>query len=111
MLRIAGYTLMFVCLRLFASDPPSITLYYSSHCPYSHKVLNHLDKMGKTVPMKDVSKDPEARKELIALGGKKQVPCLIVDKTAIYDSDAIIAWLDEHSNILLPKKERSDILK
>jgi len=89
---------------------PALMLYYSRHCPYSYKVLSYLDKIGKSVPMKDVSKDRSAKEELLEIGGKPQVPCLVIDGRPLYESDAIIDWLSTHQNILLPKKEGYDIL-
>ena len=93
-----------------AQKSPALMLYYSSHCPYSRKVLSYLDSIKKSVPMKDVLTDKEAKKELVEIGGKPIVPCLVIDGKALYDSDAIIEWLSKHQNILLPKKEGYDIL-
>lgn len=104
------FVLVLIASSLAASGSPNLMLYYSKKCYYSRKVLNYLDQIEKTVPMKDVSKDPQAKQELFLRGGQKFVPCLMVDNTPIYDSDAIIEWLKEHQNILLPKKKRSDIL-
>lgn len=44
----------------------------------------------------DISEDDQARQELVKIGGKQQVPCLIIDGKALYESDDIIAWLDEN---------------
>lgn len=103
------------CLLLMRSvnageQTPSLMLYYSPRCPYSQKVLSYLNEIGKSVPMKDVSKSAAAKEELIRLGGKPQVPCLLIDDKPLYEADAIVTWLSEHQNILLPKKEGFDIL-
>lgn len=83
--------------------PTQLMLYYSPTCPYCRKVLGYLDQIGATVPMKDVSADPAARQELIAIGGKKQVPCLVIDGKALYESADIIAWLKKHPEALSEK--------
>ena len=44
-------------------------------------------------PIKDVSASSEIREELLAVGGKTQVPCLVIDGKALYESDDIIQWL------------------
>ena len=48
------------------------------------------------VTYKDIIQDPEAEKTLIAVGGKRQVPCLFIDGKPLYESLDIIKWLEEH---------------
>ncbi len=43
--------------------------------------------------MKDTMKDPAARAELAKIGGKTQVPCLVIDGKPLYESLDIIEWL------------------
>ena len=81
-------------------EHPKIVLYYTDRCPYSQKILEYLNKTHKTVSMKNVGSNPEYKEELLKVGGKLQVPCLIVDGKAIYDSDAIIQWLSKHQDCL-----------
>ena len=40
-----------------------------------------LDKAGITIPLKN-ARDPETEAELISIGGKRQVPCLVIDGVA-----------------------------
>jgi glutaredoxin len=82
------------------SEKKQLTLYMSPSCPYCQKVMRYLDKIGKTVPMKNTQSDAEARKELKNIGGKSQVPCLFIDGKALYESDAIIDWLCKHKDLL-----------
>ena len=37
--------------------------------------------------------EPGVRDELIAIGGKGQVPCLVIDGQPLYESDDIIQYL------------------
>ncbi|MBJ7449467.1 MAG: glutathione S-transferase N-terminal domain-containing protein [Parachlamydiales bacterium] len=71
----------------------SLTLYYFESCPYCQKVLHYLEEHPVPIEKKDIRKDPAARNELIQIGGKPQVPCLIHDGKALYESDDIIVWL------------------
>ncbi len=71
----------------------SLTLYYKPECPYCQKVLNFLETEDISMTLKDMSKDPSLKEELIAIGEKKQVPCLIHDGKPLYESDDIIKWL------------------
>ena len=50
---------------------------------------------GITIPMKNTW-DKSNREELITIGGMSQVPCLVIDGKAMYESDDIIAWLGKN---------------
>jgi glutaredoxin 3 len=79
---------------------PQLLLYYSPSCPYCHRVLNYLKSIHKTVPLRNVITDKSAKKDLIKLGGKPQVPCLIIDGQALYESEDIVNWLSQHQSAL-----------
>jgi len=79
-----------------------LVLYYTTYCPYSVKVLRYLEKIHKTIPMKNLDKDPEGKAELRRFGGKMQVPCLFIDGKPLYESDQIIRWLSQHQEELEP---------
>ena len=73
-----------------------LELYVMSGCPFCTKVKVFLAKNDIEIPMRNISTDPEAERELVAVGGKRQVPCLFIDGKALYESDDIIAWIQEH---------------
>jgi glutaredoxin len=73
-----------------------LLLYYSSSCPYSHKVIRYLEETNQTIPMKEISCDKEAKAEFKARGDSMVVPCLYIDGKPLYESDAIINWLKTH---------------
>lgn len=77
-----------------------LTLYYTPWCPYSQKVLTYLQKIHKTLPMKDIQTDLAAKEFLKKEGGKSQVPCLFINGRALYESDTIIDWLSKHKEAL-----------
>ena len=62
-------------------------------CPYCKRVRDYLNKEGISIPMKDTMENPANRAELIAIGGKPQVPCLVIDGKALYESLDIIDWV------------------
>ena len=70
------------------------TLYYKKTCPYCHKVLSFLDEHNITMDLRDINQ-PGIQNDLVRIGGKKQVPCLVYDGKALYESDDIIAYLNE----------------
>lgn len=67
------------------------TLFIKETCPYCQKVLGYLNQAGIEVPVRDIVADPDAREELVRVGGKQQVPCLFIDGKPLYESDDIIA--------------------
>ncbi len=77
-----------------------LVLYYSPYCPYSNKVLRYLKSIHKQVPMENVADDPQAKAQFKKLGGKMQVPCLVIDREPMYESNDIIYWLSQHQDEL-----------
>lgn len=71
-------------------------LYVMTGCPYCLKVLRHMDEKGVSLPQANITTDPAARDELKRVGGKVQVPCLFIDGKPLYESDDIIAYIDEN---------------
>ncbi|MDE2214533.1 MAG: glutathione S-transferase N-terminal domain-containing protein [Candidatus Omnitrophica bacterium] len=73
-----------------------LTLYHFMACPYCQRVRDFLNKEGIVVPMKDIRENPAWRDELVAIGGKPQVPCLVIDGKALYESLDIIEWVKKN---------------
>ena len=67
-------------------------LYYKKTCPYCRKVLDYMAAAGITMETRDILQ-PGNENDLVCIGGKKQVPCLVHNGQALYESDDIIAWL------------------
>ncbi|OGX27106.1 MAG: glutaredoxin [Omnitrophica WOR_2 bacterium RIFCSPHIGHO2_01_FULL_48_9] len=70
-----------------------LTFYYMDGCPYCQKVLRFMQQNIITLALKNTLSDPKNRQELLKIGGKTQVPCLVIDGKALYESDDIIQWL------------------
>ena len=75
---------------------PDLVLYQFSSCPFCRRVLHYIQQRGLDIPIRDTMRDPGAREELIEIGGSSQVPCLVIDGEALYESMDIIAWLDQN---------------
>ena len=75
---------------------PNLTLYHFAACPYCQKVRDFLNKEGINTPMKDIKENPAFRDELISIGGKPQVPCLVIEAQALYESLDIIEWFKKN---------------
>jgi len=72
-----------------------LTLYYKPTCPYCIKVLHFLEQNDISVPLKNINENSQNRQELLNVGGKTQVPCLVNNDEALYESDDIIQWFKE----------------
>ncbi len=79
---------------------PELTLYYRKMCPFCRKVLQFMEESNVTVPLTEITEKSEYQEELTRLGGKSQVPCLMIDGKALYESDGIIQWFKEEKIII-----------
>lgn len=73
----------------------NLSLYIKETCPFCKKVMVYLNKFNLDIPTVDVNVEENAQK-LIEIGGKKQVPCLVIDGKPLYESDDIIAYIKEN---------------
>ena len=73
-----------------------IFMFHKWPCPYCGKVRDFMKEKGIDIPLKDITASSEIADELISIGGKRQVPCLVIDGKPMYESGDIIAWLDEN---------------
>lgn len=85
-------------------DTNTLTLYQYDYCPFCRKVRRFMEANHIDIPMKDTLLDPEAREELIQLGGKGQVPALRIEDKIIYESDDIIRWMRDHILVRSPEQ-------
>ena len=74
-----------------------LALYYFPSCPFCQYVLASLDSMSLDIELKNINQDFDARNELMAGGGKTQVPCLKIEKDGdtqwMYESRDIVDYL------------------
>jgi glutaredoxin len=74
-------------------QPLDLVLYKFDGCYFCHIVMDYLQSEGLQIALKDTREEPNARKELVRVGGKSQVPCLFVNGRPMYESRDIIAFL------------------
>jgi len=77
-------------------DTSNLELYYRNFCGYSRKVLDYMDEHGIELTTHCLQTEEGAEERLVEIGGKAQVPCLVIDGKALYESDDIITYLAEH---------------
>jgi glutathione S-transferase len=76
-----------------------LALYHFPTCPFCLKTRREMHRLSLDIELRDARNDAARRSELLAGGGKPQVPCLAIPDadggtTWLYESDAIIAWLN-----------------
>lgn len=71
-----------------------LTLYVKTGCPFCHKVLAAGEELGLLFEQKNIA-DYAVATELIARGGKRQVPYLVDSERGVemYESGDIVAYL------------------
>lgn len=74
----------------------NLVLFYKPSCPYCKKVLTAINTADKGIQLKNIQSDKQATHELLRIGGKRQVPCLLIDGKPLYESQAIIEWLSQN---------------
>lgn len=76
-----------------------LELYKFDSCPFCKRVFRVLDTLDVTVAYHDTRQDPAARQRLMALTGRTQVPCLVIDGKPMLESATIVAWLRENAAV------------
>ena len=76
-------------------------LFYFVSCPYCIKVRLALRWMGLELPLRDIRSHPEYKAELIAGGGKRQVPCLRIEH-----EKGVVRWMYESGDIIRYLKQQ-----
>jgi glutaredoxin len=73
-----------------------LTLYVKTGCPYCAVALKKVEDLGLTINEKNIA-DQGVADELVAKGGKRQVPYLVDDEHGVemYESSDIAAYLEK----------------
>lgn len=73
-----------------------LELFKRDTCPYCVRVMDAIERLGAgdSIEMLDIQQDPAQAERLVAVGGKRQVPCLLIDGEPLYESSDIIRWLE-----------------
>lgn len=82
--------------RDHSGQPHALVLYKFDRCPYCQHVMQVIEQLQVPLQFKDIQQEPAYRQELIAIGGKAQVPCLLIDGQPMYESREIAAYLRQH---------------
>jgi len=72
-----------------------ISLYSSSHDPYSHKIRIILEEKGVTYDVIDIESSPKAKEEIAEYNPYGTVPTLVDRDLVLFRSDIIAEYIDE----------------
>lgn len=80
--------------------PADVVLYIKDRCMFSRWALYARTNLHveDALPVKNVSRDPEALAELQRRGGKGQAPALAIGDRVMYESAEIARFLAEHAS-------------
>ena len=75
-----------------------LELFYFESCPFCQIVLNAIQEMQleSKIDKLDIQQDQAACERLIAMNGKRQVPCLVIDGKPMLESGDILAFLKQN---------------
>jgi glutaredoxin len=79
----------------------NLALYQFHACPFCIITRRTMRRLGLNIELRDAQNDPQWEQELIAQGGKRQVPCLRISKEGgkvewLYESSEIRRYLEQH---------------
>ena len=82
------------------SEDSQFELYFKPDCPFSLKVLNFFKDNNivkyPSYNIEDATCGEQNARKLEEVGGKVQVPCLVIDGKAMYESDDKIEYAKEN---------------
>ncbi len=77
----------------------SLSLYQFHACPFCIRTRRAIHRLNVPIALRDAQHDPRHRADLLAGGGKIQVPCLRIEESStdrwLYESKAIIGYLEK----------------
>ncbi|NMK48635.1 glutathione S-transferase N-terminal domain-containing protein [Achromobacter sp. Bel] len=80
-------------------EAAALALYQFHACPFCVKTRRAMHRLNVPVALHDAKRDPQAREQLLAGGGKVKVPCLRIEEAGdtrwMYESSDIIAYLEQ----------------
>lgn len=71
-----------------------LVLFKNDTCPFCLRVMSAVAALGLAIPVRDTRTDPRAKEDLVKLGGKSQVPMLLINGQPLYESADIVRFLE-----------------
>ena len=77
------------------AETQNLSLYQLPSCPFCVKVRRTMKREGLNIELRTINNKNNYREELIREGGKRNVPCLRIEK-----ADGQVQWLYESSDVI-----------
>ena len=79
-----------------------LSLYHYDSCPYCAYARSAIKQLDVNVELRNIHQNSEHWKDLIANGGKAQVPCLLIEQedgtsSWLYESEQIVSFFLDYS--------------
>ncbi len=58
------------------NDKMKLDLYIKTWCPWCHRAVDELNRLGYSYTVLDIEADPQAAKQMMSLSGQSRVPTL-----------------------------------
>ncbi len=81
----------------------NLILYQFDECPYCQRVQRVISQLnlGHKIEFRNTRMEARNREELRRLTGRTQVPCLVIDGKAMFESEDIVSYLSrEYGQIM-----------
>lgn len=80
--------------------PLDLVLFKFDACPFCRRVQQRIAQLNLPVRFRDTLREPGAREELIRIGGRPTVPCLIINGKPLYESVDIVRYLESEVRLI-----------
>jgi glutaredoxin len=66
-------------------NPMKLDLYIKTWCPWCHRAVDELNRLGHAFTLLDIESDPLAAKQMVSISGQTRVPTLIAGQHVLAD--------------------------
>lgn len=82
--------------QLRAGGEVHLALYMTQRCWYCRAVFTAADRLGVDLEYRNILRDEGHLRELLALTGRRTVPCMLIDGEPLFESARIVEWFSEN---------------
>jgi glutaredoxin 2 len=83
-------------------ESSNLSLYHYEGCPYCTMVRDASSRLGLDLELRDILRDEERLKELMAGTGRRMVPCLRIE-----EAPGQVRWMHESADIIRYLQEQA----
>jgi glutaredoxin len=82
-----------------------LDLYIKTWCPWCHRAVDELNRLGYSYTVLDIEADPQAAKQMVALSGQSRVPTLTAGQHVLPDfgPEELAPFFNKHGIVVTSK--------